>query len=307
LKSAVVPSRVLDYLCPVTVLEIIQRSSEYLEKRGVDSPRLNSELMLAHILKSERLRLYLDFNKSLSEPEIQSMRAAVKRRGNREPLQHILGSACFCGLDLKVSPAVLVPRPETEELAELGWKFLNDFASPTPTFLDFATGSGCIAVALVKNCSRATGIASDKSPEAIAIARENAIAHGVAGRIRFIEGEGLAYLPHDSRFDLVISNPPYIPMGDIVGLQREVREFEPRMALDGGPGGLDFYLMLAVEARPLLKPGGKLMIEFGDGQAEAISKIFQDHNWIVEKILPDYSKRLRMLCACLNEAALGSL
>jgi release factor glutamine methyltransferase len=282
----------------VTVLEIIQRSADFLAKKGVDSPRLTSELLLAHLLNTERLKLYLDFNKVLAPSQVETMRQLVKRRGNREPLQHIVGYACFCGLAIKVTGAVLIPRPETELLAELGWKFLNECSAPR--FLDFGTGSGCIAIALAMNCAAATGVAVDKSDAALAIARENATAHNVMDRLEFAIGEDLNRLPPKEKFDLIISNPPYIPTGDITTLQEEVRKFDPKLALDGGKDGLDFYRLLAAQGSPLLRPKGKLMVEFGDGQADPISAILTSHNWIVEKIFDDYSDRQRILSARPN-------
>ena len=299
----------------MTVLETIQRSADFLAKKGVDSPRLQSELLLAHALKLPRMKLYLDFERQLSTNETDAMRKLVKRRGQREPLQHIVGSVSFCGLELTVNRHVLVPRPETELIAEEGWKFLGELefrlqrSSPqpegrTPTAFDFGTGSGCLAIALAVKCRGAEIFAVDKSAGALEIAKQNAGRHNVAERIKFFQGDGfegvLKWASQSSalrelKFDLIISNPPYIPTAEIGTLQPEVRDFEPRSALDGGVDGLDFYRRIAAEAPPLLKTGGKLILEFGDGQAELLREIFERQKWIVEAVREDYTRRPRIL------------
>jgi release factor glutamine methyltransferase len=280
----------------VTVLEAIQKSAEFLEKRGVDSPRLQAELLLAHVLKLPRMKLYLNFERVLNDPETNALRDLVKRRGVREPLQHIVGSTSFCGLEMTVSSHVLVPRPETELLAELGWQFLGTCAAPA-TALDFGTGSGCIAIALAAKCPSAQITALDVSADALALARKNAQQNQVAARIQFHHGDGFAALPEPQDFDLIVSNPPYISTEEIATLQPEVRDFDPRLALDGGADGLDFYRQLAAHAKDFLKQNGRLMVEFGDGQADDLKKIFEAQKWIVESVREDYSQRQRILTA----------
>ena len=287
------------YAGRMTVLEAIRKSADFLAKKGVESPRLQTELLLAHLLKMPRMNLYLNFERGLTPAETDTLRELVKRRGQREPLQHLIGSTSFCGLEMAVNRHVLVPRPETELLAELGWQFLNregsepaildsETASGTcnacPTALDFGTGTGCIAIALAVKCPNAKITAMDISADALALARENAARNGVAERIEFLPGDGFAAMAemsergrpgHPPAFDLIISNPPYIPSAEIDTLQPEVRDFDPRAALDGGADGLDFYRMFPAQAKPFLKAGGKIMLEFGDGQAEAIRKLFE--------------------------------
>ncbi len=312
----------------MTVLEVIQRSTEFLTRKGVDSPRLQSELLLAHVLKLERMRLYLNFNQPLSLEEEARMRELVTRRGQREPLQQIAGTTSFCGLDIAVNRHVLVPRPETELLAEAGWKFLKErtacsapqVCSPpgrsetnlsdqrqSPgaeglSALDIGTGSGCLAIALASHCEKVRVTATDISAEALELAQRNAERHSMVERITFLHGDMFGALQpagrrsvHEERFDLIISNPPYIPRNEISTLQPEVKDFEPVAALDGGMDGLDFYRRFAIEANSFLKPGGKIMLEFGDGQAEAVRAIFQSEKWIVEAVLADYTKRARIL------------
>ena len=311
----------------MTVLEAIQKSTEFLAKKGVESPRLQTELLLAHLLKLPRMKLYLNFERALTPAEVDGLREFIKRRGQREPLQHITGSTSFCGLEIAVNRAALIPRPETELLAELGWNFLstlnctpNAFGAQPSTALDFGTGTGCIAIALAVKCPSAKVVATDVSPDALALAKENAARNNVTGQIQFLQGDGFVALANESErgqlvrelgdtnmrtgcprsFDLIISNPPYIPSAEIATLQPEVRDFDPRAALDGGADGLDFYRKLAMESKPFLKPGGKIMLEFGDGQADAIRKIFEAEKWIVEAVREDYSQRERFLIAKLN-------
>jgi release factor glutamine methyltransferase len=184
--------------------------------------------------------------------------------------------------------------------------------------LDFGTGTGCIAIALAAKCPSAKVVATDISPDALALAKQNAARNNVAERIEFLQSDGFAALqnvgqasclsPSENKkletggtpvllFDLIISNPPYIPSAEIATLQPEVRDFDPRAALDGGADGLDFYRKLAMEAKPFLKPGGKIMLEFGDGQCDAVRKIFEPEKWIVEAVKEDYSQRARILVA----------
>lgn len=278
----------------MTVLEAIQKSADFLEKKGVESPRLQTELLLAHLLKMPRMKLYLNFERTLTLDEMNKFRELIKRRAAREPLQHIVGSTSFCGFEIAVNKNALVPRPETELLAEEGWKFLDERET---TALDFGTGTGCIAIALAAKCPNAKILALDISPDAIALAKENAEIDKVAGKIEFLNGDGFAALPKNLQFDLIISNPPYIPTAEIETLQPEVRDFDPRAALDGGVDGLGFYRMLAAQAKPFLKPDGKIMVEFGDGQAKAIRNIFESEKWIVEAVKEDYSHLARILIA----------
>jgi release factor glutamine methyltransferase len=259
----------------------------------VESPRLQAELLLAHLLKMPRMKLYLNFERALSTAETDSFREMIKRRGQREPLQHITGSVSFCGFEIAVNRQALVPRPETEILAELGWTFLSTLNSATA--LDVGTGTGCIAIALAAKCPQATISASDISAEALTLARQNAEKNQV--RIEFFQGDGFAALPPAARFDLIISNPPYIATAEIETLQPEVRDFDPRAALEGGADGLEFYRRFASQAKSFLKPGGKIMLEFGDGQAPAIRNLFEKEKWIVEAVKDDYSQRARILIA----------
>lgn len=306
----------------VTVLEAIRKSTEFLGKKNVESPRLQTELLLAHLLKLPRMKLYLNFDRVLAPAETDALRELVKRRGLREPLQHIVGFTSFCGFEMAVNRHALIPRPETELLAEIGWQFLSRCGSPAggegeapdaaaarqadpPSALDFGTGTGCLAIVLAVKCPNASITALEVSADALALARQNAAANQVAERIEFLQGDGLAWLGgdenarqgHPRSFDLIISNPPYIPSAEIATLEPEVRDFDPRTALDGGADGLDFYRALARQAKPLLKTHGKIMLEFGEGQAGAVQSIFESKQWMVEAVKEDYSQRARMLVA----------
>ena len=300
----------------MTVLEAIQKSTEFLAKKGVESPRLQTEWLLAHLLQMPRMKLYLNFERALTPAETDALRELVKRRGQHEPLQHLTGSTSFCGLEIAVNRQALVPRPETELLAEEGWKFLSTLNPQPSTALDLGTGTGCIALTLAVKCPNAKITATDISADALALAKENAMRNGVVERIEFLQGDGFAALqnvgqasglsPSETkksetgatpvlRFDLIISNPPYIPSAEIATLQPEVRDFDPHAALDGGADGLDFYRMLSAQSKSFLKSDGRIMLEFGDGQAEAIQRIFEAEKWIVEAVREDYSHCARIL------------
>lgn len=283
----------------VTVLEVIQRSTEFLNKKGVDSPRLQTELLLAYLLKLPRMQLYLNFERQLSQTEIDNFRELIKRRSQREPLQHIVGSTSFCGLEIAVNRHVLIPRPETELLAEHGWKFLNSLNSQpsSVSVLDLGTGSGCLAIAMAVHSPGAKIFATDISTEALEVAKQNVARYNALDRIQLLHGDAFAAFNSAIAFDLIISNPPYIRTSEIPSLQIEVREYDPHQALDGGPDGLAFYRRMASEAAAFLKPGGKIMLEFGDGQAQVIREIFDSQKWIVEGIVEDYTQRPRILIA----------
>lgn len=276
----------------MTVLEAIQKGTDFLSKKGVESPRLNAELLLAHQCKLPRLKLYLQFERALCDAESDAFRDLLVRRGKREPLQHIVGSTSFCGLDIAVSNVALVPRPETELLAELAWKFLA--TRENPSFLEIGAGTGCVSLAIAQNAPNAKGVAVEISPEAFALAQKN-----LAGKIDLRLGNLFEPIRPEEKFDAIVSNPPYIPTAEIATLSPEVRDHDPRPALDGGPDGLDFYRIFATEAPIFLKPTGKLIVEFGDGQASAIACLLRDAGWTNIEIVKDLTKKERALAATL--------
>lgn len=250
-----------------TIRRVLDWTKGYLTEKGVENARLETEWLLSAALGLDRVGIYVNFDKPLNADELSVVRGLVARRAKREPLQYILGTQEFCGLDFVVTPAVLIPRHDTEVLVEEALRR----APHAATVLDIGVGSGCIAVALAKQLPDAQVWGVEQSPAAIAVTQRNAERHGV--RVTLFEGS--LFEPFaDQRFDLIVSNPPYIPTADLETLQPEVREYEPRAALDGGPDGLDFYRIIVPAAPEHLNPGGWLMVELGIGQAEAVLRMF---------------------------------
>ncbi|MBT1076412.1 peptide chain release factor N(5)-glutamine methyltransferase [Geobacter grbiciae] len=251
-----------------TIRRVLDWTRGYLAEKGVENARLETEWLLSAALGLDRVGLYVNFDKPLNAEELSAVRGLVARRAKREPLQYVLGTQEFCGLDFAVTPAVLIPRHDTEALVEEA--LLR--APHAATVLDIGVGSGCIAVALAKNLPDAQVWGVEQSAGAITLARQNVERHGV----RVILCEGSLFEPFaDQRFDLIVSNPPYIPTADLDTLQPEVREYEPRAALDGGADGLDFYRIIVPAALEHLNAGGWLMVELGIGQAEAVLGMFE--------------------------------
>jgi release factor glutamine methyltransferase len=283
----------------MTVLEAINKGTEFLTRKEIESPRLQSELLLAHVLNLARLRLYLEFERPLTEAQATAVRDLLIRRGNHEPLQHLTGSTSFCGLPMIVTSAVLIPRPETEVLAEHAWTFLNSI-NRASSFLDLGAGSGCLAAAIAAHAKNSRGVAIDISEEALAIARKNIEKNGVGDRMELRPGDFLAALQPAERFDVIVSNPPYIPTAEVELLQPEVRDHDPRLALDGGADGFKFHRALAQGAAQFLKPAGRLFVEFADGQGEALRDLFGTHGWSVHGVIRDLSGVDRILSASFN-------
>jgi release factor glutamine methyltransferase len=284
----------------LSILEVIERSADFLARRGVGSPRLQVELLLAHLLKMPRMNLYMNFERVLSAAELDALRLLVQRRGRREPLLYIVGSTSFCGVELALDRRVLIPRPETELLAERAWTFLKDLEAvqnEPPVALDLGTGSGCLAIALALRVPGAQIHAVDISGDALAVARENAGKHKVSGRIQFHKGDFFSAVPPRLQCDLIVSNPPYIPSARIDTLEAEVYQFEPRTALDGGTDGLDFYRQISARAGLFLQPAGRLMLELDQDGAEATREIFLGDDWVVEALEQDYNRQPRILIA----------
>ena len=286
----------------MTVLEAINKGAEFLARKSIESARLQSELLLAHVLNLARLKLYLQFERELTEAQANEFRELLVRRGNHEPLQHITGSTSFCGLPMIVTPTVLIPRPETEGLAEQAWTFLNQLEGET-TFVDLGTGSACIPIAIAAHAIKSRGIAVDISADALAVAKQNVEKNGFADRIELRDGDFLTALQPAERFDVIVSNPPYIATAEVELLEPEVRDHDPRLALDGGADGLNFHRALAQGAAQFLKPGGRLFIEFADGQGEALRELFGSHGWHVHGLIRDLSGVDRILSASINASS----
>lgn len=251
------------------VLKILNWTKGYLAEKGVENPRLEAEWLLCEALSLDRVGLYLNFDKPLSDAELASYRSMVTRRAKREPLQYILGSQEFMGLDFQVTPAVLIPRHDTEVLVT---EAVNR-GQAARSILDIGAGSGCVAVAIAKALPAAEVCAVDISDEALAVARANAKRHEAA--VQFFQGSLLEPFA-GRRFDMIVSNPPYIPKAELDTLQPEVRAFEPQNALDGGVDGLDFYRAIVAGAPDYLNPGGWLLFEVGAGQAPDVLGLLKD-------------------------------
>lgn len=251
-----------------TLLRVLDWTKGYLAEKGIENARLETEWILCSVLGLDRVGLYLNFDRPLSETELADIRRMVARRAKREPLQYLLGSQEFCGLDFMVSPAVLIPRHDTEVLVEEVLRRIPTVRS----VLDIGVGSGCIAVSLAKRFPEATVWGVDCSTEVLQVAAKNAEHHSVCLQL----SQGSLFEPFEGmRFQLIVSNPPYIPTSDMAGLQPEVRDYEPRQALDGGADGLDFYRQIVAQAPVHLEPGGWLMMEVGIGQAGAVRELLR--------------------------------
>jgi release factor glutamine methyltransferase len=251
----------------LTVLEVLQKTTDFFAARGVESARLNAELLVGHALGLKRMALYLQFERVLSEPELEKIRPFVRRRGQREPLQYILGEVEFCGLSLKVDRRALIPRPETEYLVELA---VERAKAETRTILDLGTGTGALALALANRYPEAAVLAVDLSRDALALAAENAELTGLAGRIEWREGSWFEPVPADRRFDLIVANPPYLTAEETAAAAPEVRQHEPVSALEAADDGMA-DLKLILEAAPRhLAAGGLLALETGIAQHRAL-------------------------------------
>jgi release factor glutamine methyltransferase len=253
-----------------TTLDVLRWTQQRFAERGLPSARLDAEVLLAHALGATRVALYTGFDKPLEEPELARYRELVRRRLAGEPVAYLVGEQEFWSLPLTVDARVLVPRRDTETLVETALRL----APAARRIADVATGSGAIALALATELSGATVVATDRSAGALAVAGENVARHGLQARVTLVEGDLCAPLAGLGPFDLIVSNPPYIPTRDLAALAPEVRR-EPRGALDGGPDGLVLLRRLVVEARPLLEPGGLLAVEHGFDQGVQVRGLFE--------------------------------
>lgn len=268
-----------------TIETILNWTRQYFGEKGVENPRLDAEVLLSHILGKDRLYLYVHFDQPLEEKELAAFRVAVKKRAARLPVAYIIGNKEFMGLDFQVTPAVLIPRPDTEILVETALKCLKVVDSPR--ILDIGTGSGAICVSILVKLQSAKGITVDISPEALLVAKANAERHQVDERLTFCQGD--LFGPVQGQvFDAILSNPPYIPEADIAGLTPEVRQ-EPSQALVGGKDGLDFYRRIIHEGRNYLATGGFIAMEVGIGQARQVAAMAEGTGFFkVSEIVKDY-------------------
>jgi release factor glutamine methyltransferase len=276
----------------MTVLGVLQSSTDYFKKRKIDNPRLNAEHLLAHVLSRKRLELYLEFERDVDESELAPLRDLVRRRGEGEPLQHLLGTVEFCGQTFLCDKRALVPRPETEELVEL----IANCKLPTANcrVLDVGTGSGVIALSLATKFPEAEIHAVDVVEEALSLARENAARLDLSERVRFAKGNLLDGTDED--YDLIVANLPYVSTQDRHLLSREVLR-DPEVALFAGSSGGELIRELIAQAPTHLRPGGLLALEFGLGQSEALAALLAKKNYHDIEVKYDYSSRPRFLLA----------
>lgn len=276
---------------PWTILRVLNSSRELFEKRGVDSPRLDAEVLMASALSVERVMLYARYDQPLLPAELEQIRGLVKRRANGEPVAYILGEREFYSLPLEVTNHVLIPRPDTETLVEVALERLA--AHKDPRILDVGTGSGAIALALKKERADALVTASDVSPEALGVARKNAARLGL--ELRLVESDLLERI--DGPYELVAANLPYIPSGQLPSLMREVRNHEPALALDGGPDGLVLIRRLIADLPRVMAPGGVVALEAGHDQLEAVAALLTAAGFAEVRVKKDYGGQPRVASA----------
>lgn len=283
------------------VIELLNLATEYLSKRGFENSRLIAERLLSRCLNFNRVDLYLNFDRPLSAVDLERFRKMLKRRLQREPLQYILGETEFRSLPFKVNPSVLIPRPETEILVDIVLKkckekFQNESIL---SILDIGTGSGCIAVSLAKYLENVKITAVDISDSALKIATENAKVNGVENNIQFLKEDFLKFhfvKKLSKKFDVLVSNPPYVSAEDFEKLPKEVKNFEPVFALKDGQDGLTFYRKIAERMHELLNPAGFVALEVGLGQAHKVQNLFLNSDFSNVEIFKDLTGIERVVC-----------
>jgi release factor glutamine methyltransferase len=295
----------------MTVFEILNWSADCLEGHQIENPRLNAELLLGHSLNLSREGLYVRLHSQIEKEEKEVFERLIKRRISGEPLQYILGHQEFWSIDFKVDPSVLIPRPETELLVEQTLSILLEAPFKRPPFvLEIGTGSGAVAVSLAKEAGNIILVATDISGDALMLAKENAESSGVLHQIQFVHGnlfDPFRLLRGREPFDLILSNPPYIIGSEIEGLAKEVRDYEPVIALNGGEDGLDFYRKIVSQAPFYLKKGGWLLLEVGQDQGEKVSELIEKRgDFLAPQRLQDLSGIERVLKAQKNNIEIRS-
>jgi release factor glutamine methyltransferase len=285
---------------PWTIDAVLRWASDDFRQRGIDTARLDAELLLAHALGVTRLQLVVDGKRPLLPPELDRMRQLVRRRRSREPVAYLLGRREFYGRSFRVDPRVLVPRPDTEALVDVALERTRH-ASLSMRALDLCTGSGCVAVTLARERPTSFVVAADVSEDALAVARENALRLG-AYNVAFRRGDLFAPLDPGWRFDLVVSNPPYVPSPEIASLEPDVRDFEPRLALDGGPDGLALLRRIVTGAPERLAAGGVLALEVGAGEAAEVVAMLENGSFGSVEVRRDYGRIERVVSGVLLRA-----
>ncbi|MBO4712326.1 MAG: peptide chain release factor N(5)-glutamine methyltransferase [Fibrobacter sp.] len=279
----------------MTVLEILNRTKVFFEKKGVPDARLDAEYIISHGLgMKNRMDLYLNFEKPLTAAELDTLRPLVARRANREPLQHIVGDTSFRGHIIKCDPRALIPRPETESLVDMAIERLKGVESPF--IVEVGTGTAAISIACAKEIAGAKVLATDISEEALSLARENAQANGLNEELTFAQGDLLEAVTNSAKIDCLIANLPYIPDGEKGKLQPEVDKFDPALALYGGPDGLDLVRKLLQQTEGKLSAGAPVLLEIGSEQAEVLKNEANNYPWLeFEGIHKDYCGNIRFV------------
>ncbi|MGB7208487.1 MAG: peptide chain release factor N(5)-glutamine methyltransferase [Pyrinomonadaceae bacterium] len=278
------------------IAESLNKAAPVLLSAEIADPRREATSLLCFALGKDRTFLIAHPEYELNRDEAELFGSIVKRRANREPFHHITGVKEFYGLDFIVSPDVLIPRPETEMLVAKSINILS--LIDKPVFCEIGVGSGCIAISILRHVLPATAVGLDISEAAVAIASRNATNHDIQERLRLVNSDIFGGLKHQS-FDLIVSNPPYIPVEDIASLQPEVKDFEPHLALTDGAGGLSVIEKIIIESPRFLKSGCPLVMEIGIGQAGAVRAMFDPDLWRSIEIFPDFQAIPRLVCAVL--------
>ncbi len=259
-----------------TVKRLLDWTIGFLNRKGLDQPQLCAQLLLAHALACERLELYLRFEATPEAPQLDVLRELVRRASEGEPIAHLIGKKEFYSLELQVGPDVLIPRPETETLVAAALDLARGADRPAASILELGTGSGCVAAALAVHLPDVRVVATDLSPEALRVAEANLARHGLDDRVELHQGDLFDAVPDEAtRFGMVVSNPPYVRTDDLTGMSAAVARHEPRIALDGGPDGLDTLRRIIAGAPARLEPGGWLALEMGYDQASSVRPLVE--------------------------------
>ena len=270
-----------------TVLELLTLTTDYFTKKEIESPRLNAELLLSHVLDCRRLDLYLWYDKPIGEPEVSTYREAVRQRGAQVPLQYITGETDFYGMRFKVNKHALIPRPDTEILVEKVIEFAKGIESPK--ILDIGTGTGNIAISLAMQITGSSVTAIDISEEAINLAKENAAVYNPVNPVQFVRMDIIEEnLKLPEEYNIIVSNPPYVSLDEYALLKKEIISHEPKNAVTDFGDGLKFYRIITGLAQTHLLPGGLLLFEMGYSQAHDINAILHEHNFSDIEIFKDY-------------------
>jgi release factor glutamine methyltransferase len=283
-----------------TIEDLVKWATDDFRARGIDNPRLDAEVLVAWALGIDRVRVIIDGKRPLDPPELSRLRELVKRRRTHEPVAYLRGEREFYGRRFKVDRRVLIPRPDTETLVETGLERTRH-VSMSMRALDLCTGSGCVAITLARQRPTSRVHATDLSADALVVARENALRLG-AYNVSFSLGDLFDAVPTTSRFDLVTANPPYIPSSDLAGLSPDIRDFEPKLALDGGVDGLDVLRRIVAEGPKWLVPGGVLAVEVGAEEAREVARSFEARGFRDVTATKDYGKIERVVSGVWHNA-----